>query len=148
MSSHMAASAKHPLSCFCFSKTSFHLIAPSKTSYDITEFPEKSEISTSREGKPGGGEWSAWSQCVVSTQAMSISGNSLGWMVHLLWGRGIYAPWDVAKISEEKNGWPCTIGQDRVLEDASSQAEYLSTYFGAQNTLLRSNKQGVKPGNW
>lgn len=34
--SHLSASAKHPLTCVCFSKTS----------YDITEFPKKPDIST------------------------------------------------------------------------------------------------------
>jgi hypothetical protein len=35
------------LSLVCASKTSFHLCAPSKASFDITDSPKKPDISTS-----------------------------------------------------------------------------------------------------
>jgi hypothetical protein len=56
MSFHVFAIAKHPFTCVCFSETFFH-VSPlakrfftcpqSKTSFDITDFPKKPEVSTS-----------------------------------------------------------------------------------------------------
>ena len=54
---HVFAVAKHPLTCVCSVKTFFHMSAsakhpftcvPSKTSFDITDFPKKLDVSTSQ----------------------------------------------------------------------------------------------------
>jgi hypothetical protein len=44
---HVSATAKHPFNCVCFRKTFFHMLALAKTSFDITDFPKKPEVSIS-----------------------------------------------------------------------------------------------------
>lgn len=50
---HVSPPEKHPLTSACFRKTVFHVVSvlspmyPRKTSFDITNFPKKLEVSTS-----------------------------------------------------------------------------------------------------